>query len=221
VKAQAKGREGKRYILPLSYARLTPLYDRFMRWTMRETTFKRRLLSDARIEKGHRVLDLGCGTATLTIMAKRAHPEASVVGLDGDGKVIELGRKKVAVSGLNIVLDEGRAFALPYAGDAFDRVLSSLLFHHLSREDKVRTLGEVRRVLRPGGEFHIADLGKPANPLAYVISLVMRHLEEASDGIQGRLLAMLQDASFERVRESARFMTVFGTLSVYTARKPA
>lgn len=48
---------------------------------MRESTFKPRLVEQARIEKGRRVLDLGCGTATLTILMKKAYPEAEVTGL--------------------------------------------------------------------------------------------------------------------------------------------
>jgi ubiquinone/menaquinone biosynthesis C-methylase UbiE len=59
---------------------------------MRESRFKRQLVSQAKIEKGHRVLDLGCGTGTLTILIKQTHPEAAVVGLDGDAKVLEITR---------------------------------------------------------------------------------------------------------------------------------
>jgi hypothetical protein len=47
------------YIPALKYDWLTPLYDPLIRWTLRESTFKRRLLQQARVEKGHRVLDLG------------------------------------------------------------------------------------------------------------------------------------------------------------------
>jgi ubiquinone/menaquinone biosynthesis C-methylase UbiE len=65
------------------------------------------------VKKGHQVLDLGCGTATLTLLIKQAHPEAQVAGLDGDPKALEIARGKVARSGLTIPLDEGMAFNLP------------------------------------------------------------------------------------------------------------
>ncbi|MDQ3253887.1 MAG: hypothetical protein M3R15_08275 [Acidobacteriota bacterium] len=70
------------YIPALSHDWLTPLYDSLIRWTMPESTIKRRLIEQSSIMSGHRVLDLGCGTATLTLLIKRTHPEATVVGLD-------------------------------------------------------------------------------------------------------------------------------------------
>ncbi len=59
-----------KYIPALKFRFLTPLFDPFQRWVMRELTFKRRLLTEARIGAGQRVLDLGCGTATLTLLLK-------------------------------------------------------------------------------------------------------------------------------------------------------
>jgi ubiquinone/menaquinone biosynthesis C-methylase UbiE len=57
---------------------------------MRESTVKRHLVVQAEIERHHRVLDLGCGTASLTLLIKKTHAEAEVVALDGDPKVLEL-----------------------------------------------------------------------------------------------------------------------------------
>ena len=71
------------------------------------------------------MLDLGCGTATLTIMIKQAHPEAEVIGVDGDREVLGLGREKAARAGVDITLDYGMAFDLPYPDESYDRVVSS------------------------------------------------------------------------------------------------
>ncbi len=214
------GKNRGKYIPALSYDWLTPLYDPLIRWTMRESTFKRHLVGQAQIKRAHRVLDLGCGTATLTILIKRAHPDSEVIGLDGDSRVLRIAIAKIAKTGLDIALDQGMAFDLPYPDGSFDRVLSSLLFHHLTRQDKGRTVREVFRVLRPGGELHVADLGKPHNVLMALVSLIMRNLEETSDNILGLLPEMFKSTHFEQVEEPARYMTVFGTLSLYRARKP-
>ncbi len=185
----------------------------------KESTFKRCLVDQAGIEKKSRVLDIGCGTATLTILIKKVHPEADVTGLDGDPEILKMAKTKIINAGLDIKLDPGMAFELSYDNSSFDRVVSSLVFHHLTRENKVRTIKEIFRVLSPGGELHLADFGKPHNALMYLISLVFRHLEETKENIDGLLPGMFQEAGFEQVEETARFMTVFGTLSLYRARK--
>ena len=214
------GRKGDKYIPAFRFRWLTRFFDPFIRWTMPEAALKRQLVEQAQIRPGHRVLDLGCGTATLTVLIKRLHPGAEVVGLDGDQEILEIARAKVARAGLDIALEQGMAFALPYPVSSFDRVLSSMVFHHLTRENKARTLQEVFRVLRPGGELHVVDFGRPHNALTGLISLVMRRLEETSDNIKGLLPEMMRRAGFEEVGEAARHTTVFGTICLYRARRP-
>ena len=209
------------YIPALRFEWLTPLYDSVMRWGMQEDEFKSDLINQAHIRSGMRVLDLGCGTATLTIQIKQAFPETEVVGLDGDARVLDIGRAKAEKAGLKLTLDQGLSFDLPYPDCAFDRVLSSLVFHHLTTHNKQRTMVEVLRVLKSGGELHIADFGKPDTTWARLISLVMAKLEEASDNFKGRLPALLRTAGFDQVGEQSHHATIFGTLTLYKAIKRA
>ena len=211
------------YIPALRYTWLTGFYDTVMDKLMRETTFKRALVGQAQVKKGHRILDLGCGTATLTLLIKQAHPEAQVTGLDGDSKALEIARGKIARSRLAITLDEGMAFNLPYPDNSFDRVFSGLLFHHLTREDKERSLKEVYRVLRPGGELHVADWGKASNALmrlAFFLVQLLDGFKTTSDNVNGLLPNFFSKAGLQDVQQTAQYQTMFGTMALYKAKKP-
>jgi ubiquinone/menaquinone biosynthesis C-methylase UbiE len=114
------------------------------------------------------------------------------------------------------------AFDLPYTDSSFDRVLSSLMFHHLTRENKVRSLTEVYRILRNGGEIHIADFGKPQNLLMRVASYPWQMFDGSKaikDIIAEALPDLMNDSGFIDAREPARYMTLFGTLCLYSGRK--
>ena len=207
------------YIPALRFHSLTALFDPFQRWVMREITFKRRLLLEARIDGGQRVLDLGCGTATLTILLKQTHPDASIVGIDGDPEVLAIARAKAAQQGVNITFDEGMAFRLPYGDQSFDRVLSSLVFHHLTPDDKQRALNESFRILKPGGELLVVDLSDPRSFYARIISPLER-VEHGADLIRGCLPGMFRRAGFQDVGIITHFSPAVGTLALYRGRKP-
>ncbi len=206
------------YISALHYDWLTRFYDPIMQWTMREHTFKRQLIWQADIKAGQPVLDLGCGTATLTIMLKGIHPEAEVVGLDGDEKALSIAKRKIAKNGLDIEFKKGLSFDLDFTDQSFDVVVSSLLFHHLNREDKLRTLREVFRILKPAGELHIADWGRPQNFLmrgAFLVVQLLDGFETTGDSVQGKLLQYMEQAGFKNAGETKRFATLFGTVCLY------
>ncbi len=125
-----------RYIPALSFRWLTPLYDPLLKWGMREQAFKRRLIQFAHIQPGQKVLDLGCGTGTLTLMLKQAVPGAIVTGVDGDPEVLATARSKAAEVHAQITWDQSLAYDLLYADGSFDVVLSSLVVHHLAGADE-------------------------------------------------------------------------------------
>jgi ubiquinone/menaquinone biosynthesis C-methylase UbiE len=212
------------YLPALRYERLTALYDPIVRWTTREQTFKAALVRQAGLQPGWRVLDVGCGTATLTLALQQAQPQAQLTGLDGDPAILHLARAKTRQAGLSIIFDEALSDALPYSDAAFEVVVSSLFFHHLTPENKRRTLAEIWRVLWPGGVLHVADWGRPAHRLMRWASLGVQLLDgfaTTSDSFAGRLPAHMQEAGFAGVTETQHFNTMFGTLRLLAAHKPA
>jgi ubiquinone/menaquinone biosynthesis C-methylase UbiE len=208
------------YVPALGRRSLTALYDPVLRLTTRERSFKERLLAQASLAGAHDVLDLGCGTGTLAVWAKRRAPDARVRGIDGDLEVLTRARAKAAREGVEIEFEEGLSFDLPYPDASFDRVLSSLFFHHLRDPDKERTLAEVRRVLRPRGELHVADWGTQPDRLMSALSLSIRTLdgrEPTRANFAGELPAMFERAGLGEVQVRGGLRTVYGALSFYSA----
>ncbi len=215
--------KNENYIPALSYDWLTPFYDPVVRLTMRENAFKRALVEQSRIETSSRVLDLACGTGTLTVLLKTAAPRADVIGIDGDSKILEIAEMKAKKADVDIRFEKGMSFDLPFADESFDRVFSSLFFHHLTGENKLKTLREVRRILKSeGGEFHVADWGAPANFLmrfgSYFIQL-LDGFETTGDNFNGLLPKFIVDAGFQTIEETCHFNSAFGTIRLLKSLK--
>lgn len=214
---------GARYVPALRFSWLTRWYDVVARLTTRETTFKRALLRQAAIEDGHRVLDLGCGTGTLAIRIRQAHPGAAVVGIDGDPEILEIARRKAARARAEIRFRHARAESLPFPDSSFDRVVSSLFFHHLTPTGRRAAIAEAYRVMEPGGELHVADWGAPSSSLMRALSLPVRLLDgpdRTRENFEGRLPDLFREAGFGNVARTGALSTVVGTLARYRAVKP-
>jgi ubiquinone/menaquinone biosynthesis C-methylase UbiE len=130
----------------------------------------------AKVKPGDSVLDVGCGTGSLTLTAKsNAGPGGKVHGIDAAPEMIEVARKKASRSGLDVVFDIGLIEQLSFPDATFDVVISRLAIHHLPDDLKRRGFAELLRVLKPGGHVLIADFNPPANP-------VLNHITSALVG---------------------------------------
>lgn len=210
----------RRFIPALGFDVLTPLYDPLVALTTRERTFKRLLIAQAEVSEPQRVLDLGCGTGTLAVWLKQAVPGASVVGIDADDNVLARARRKAAKAGVDIRFDRGLSAELPYDDRSFERVVSTLFFHHLRPSEKRATLREVHRVLVRGGRLHVADWGKP-NPLLRMMFYAVQILDgfENTRDQEGRLDRFFGEAGFQDVSLRAEVNAPLGTIALYDGVK--
>ena len=211
-------RSNQEYIPALGIKALTPFYDFIQRWLVRDTRFKSRLIEQAGIQAGHRVLDLGCGTGTLAIMVKQTVPAADVVGLDADPQMLNVAKSKSIRENTPVQFDQGMTVNLPYPDASIDRVLSSLMIHHLKTPDKEITAREVYRVLKPGGQLHVIDFGKPRTFYGKILAPFLHGFEEANDNIDGRLPEIFGQPGLQ-IREMGDFMTFFGSLTFLYGQK--
>lgn len=212
-----------KFVPALGLRILTPLFDPLVRLLMRERLFKGRLVEQMAIQPGQRILDIGCGTGTLALLIMERHPQSEVVGLDPDPQILAIARRKAARSGADVRFDVGYADRLPYPDASFDRVTSSLVFHHLTREIKRAALADAYRVLRPGGELHIADVGHASGVLMHLAVrpiVLLDGTDRVKDNIAGRLPEFMKGAGFNEVVECEPFKTAFGPVSLYRATKP-
>jgi ubiquinone/menaquinone biosynthesis C-methylase UbiE len=182
---------GKRWLLPL-YDPLT--------WLLRLGTLRQSLLREADLQPGQRVLDVGCGTGTLAILAKRTSPMSSIAGIDPDEMALARARRKARRAGVDVSFESGRADTLPYPDASVDRVLSSFMFHHLSRDDQRAMLDEVRRVLKPGGRLHLQDFTPRGHGDRGQRRLLEAGFAEARLEHERLVLGLLPVASYSAVR---------------------
>src|SRR6266511_5345279 len=153
-------------------------YD-FLVWLItggRERRFREQLLSLARLQHGELVLDVGCGTGSLAIAAKRqVGPTGSVDGIDASPKMIARAMKKARKTDVNVVFRQALAEALPFPDGHFDVVLSTVMLHHLPRKARQQCAREIRRVLKPGGRVLAVEFGLAAREQKGLLAHFHRH----------------------------------------------
>jgi ubiquinone/menaquinone biosynthesis C-methylase UbiE len=141
-----------------------------------ERRLRERILRLARLQPGEAVLDIGCGTGTLAILAKRqVGAGGAVTGVDASPEMIARARAKARRAGVDVTLAEGAAQALPLPDSTVDVVLSTLMLHHVPRKARSQVVREIKRVLRPGGRILAVDFAKPPATKRSFIDRLHRH----------------------------------------------
>ena len=189
-----------------------PFYDAFVS-VMGAAPTRHRLIDQARIQPGNRVLEIGCGTGTIVALVKQRHPQAEVVGLDPDPKALARAKRKAERASLAVQFDQAFSDAMPYPDASFDRVLSSFMFHHLPGDVKQKTMGEVRRVLKPGGTFHLLDFTASRHGGGFLMRLFHSD-EEMKDNQEDRIVALMREAGFAEPARTEKGALLFGHVKI-------
>ena len=193
-----------------------PLYDPFTKFFGFDAV-RRALLDQAALQHQFRVLDVGCGTGTLAVLIKRLHPQVDVVALDPDARALARARRKAQRAGVDVRFDRGFSDALGYPDGAFDRVFSSMMFHHLDEADKEPTLREIRRVLKPGGRLELLDFeGPDAHAHGFLSRMIHSH-SRRRENTRTHVLELMVWAGFPTPRKVNEQETLFGTVAFYQA----
>ncbi len=146
----------------------------------------RMVMKLAKVKPGDKVLDVGCGTGSLTLTAKTfAGASGLVNGIDASPEMIDVARKKAKWAGLDVVFDVALIEKIPFPNATFDVVVSRLVIHHLPDDLKRKAFAEILRVLKPGGHFLVADFKPPTNHVLNHITsaLVGSHMMQTDVGI--------------------------------------
>jgi SAM-dependent methyltransferase len=210
-----------RFVPAAGRSALNRWYDLGIRATMRESDWRPLIVEQIARREPASVVDVGCGTGTLSLALAQRLPNAVVEGVDGDPSILEQAKGKPGAQ--RVSWREALADSLLYDDKSVDAVACTLVLHHLSPAGKRAALDEMARVLRPGGLLVIGDWGAPHDALMRVAFFGLQCLDgfaNTRDHAAGAVPGLIGDAGFERPQRLTRLRTVAGTFEVWcTARR--
>ena len=145
-----------------------PYYDGMMRLITlgRERTLRKVTVELAQVQPGDKVLEVGCGTGTLTLAAHARAGQSGVVhGIDAAPEMIAVARRKAARAGVPVNFQVGQMACIPFQDDEFDVVLCSFMIFHMPDDERRKGLVEIRRVLKPSGWLWVVDMARSTRPV--------------------------------------------------------
>ena len=184
---------------------LLPLYDPFIALFTRERGWRGEILKSLDLKPDDVLIDVGCGTGTLAVMAKEHMPKAQIIAIDPDPDALARAQKKAARKGVAVAFHRGFGNDVTkLVGSArATKVVSSLAFHHMPSEMQAQTIAAIRDALVPGGALRIADF-------------VGGHFHGPA---KGRLVDDLAAAGFENARSIGQFRLTFANVALVGAEK--
>ncbi|MRS03948.1 methyltransferase domain-containing protein [bacterium] len=179
-----------------------------------EKKLRQATLALARVQPGERILEVGCGTGTLSLAAKgQTGPAGEVTGIDVASDMLEAARRKAEKAGLQVQFQLGRIEEIPFPDGQFDLVLSSLMLHHVHGDEaKQQGLKEIYRVLKPGGRVLIVDATQPQNPHLRGIASLIVGPEMLAHNVE-EFIPLLTKAGFDAIQSGPTSSSFLGYLS--------
>ena len=139
-------------------------YDSYMRKVTfgREGALRAMTVNLAPVKPGDCVLEVGCGTGSLTLTAKKqAGASGKVFGIDIIPGMIELSRQKASQANEEITYQLGSIADIPFPANHFDIVMCSFMIFHMSETTRQKGIAEIFRVLKPQGCWLVLDSATP------------------------------------------------------------
>ncbi|OBH06794.1 SAM-dependent methyltransferase [Mycobacterium sp. E1747] len=204
------------YLPAAGHDALLPCYDVISR-LLGIKRVHQALIAQAGLADCHRVLEIGCGTGNLIVRVKRGYPHLEAVGCDPDPRALDRARRKAN----DVRFKQAYAERLPYADGEFDRVLSSMMLHHVEGGAKTAAATEIFRVLRPGGSLHLVDIGGDPTADHGVLARLIRSNPHAAGNLGDAIPRLLTAAGFDCTEVASTRHRVLGRLNYYRATRPA
>jgi ubiquinone/menaquinone biosynthesis C-methylase UbiE len=160
-----------------------------------DRAFREQLLGPAHLATGESVLDIGCGTGGLAIVAKgQVGAGGKVFGIDASPAMVARASSKAAKAAVDVRFETAVVERLPFPDAQFDVVLSTLMLHHLPRKLRQQCALEIRRVLKPRGRVLVVDFGRPQSK-----SGLLAHFHRHGYVDPAQIVTLLDDAGLRSV----------------------
>ncbi len=186
-------------------------YDSYMRKVTfgREQVLREMTVDLAQVKPGNSVLEIGCGTGTLTLAAKqRVGPTGEAFGIDQIPGMVEASQRKAAQANQKITFQVGSIDNIPFPDNRIDAVMCSFMIFHMSEETRRKGIAEIQRVLKPGGRLLVLDMASPTQPVQRAIAkmlfggMLQHELQE--------LLPLMENSGFANIELGPARFTILG-----------
>jgi ubiquinone/menaquinone biosynthesis C-methylase UbiE len=167
---------GEDKLMKSQMEKIVPSYDSYMKKVTlgRERVLREETVNLAQVKPGDCILEIGCGTGTLTLAAKRrAGASGKAFGIDIIPGMIEASQRKAAEANEEITFRSGSIDDIPFSANQFDVVMCSFMIFHMSETTRRKGIAEIHRVLKPQGRLLVLDMALPAQPLPRAIAKML------------------------------------------------